>query len=82
MKETAKVNVLGAAYTVYDCKRGEDETVDANFDAGECDAYVDYSTREVILEVIEPEPGTLADLGCHNPYYRAIWRQMRLKMVF
>lgn len=62
MEATKKVNVLGTVYTIYDVKRGEDETVDANFEAGDCDGYVDKSTHEIILEVIEPEPGSVADL--------------------
>ena len=68
MKATKQVHVLGAVYTIYECKRGEDETVDANFDAGESDAYTDFTTRDIILEEIEPSPGNVADLEAYRSH--------------
>lgn len=60
--KASQVSILGTVYTIYDCKSGEDEVADSEFDAGK-DGYTDPTTHEIILRVIEPGVGECADLA-------------------
>lgn len=54
-----KVNVLGTEYSVHIRKREQDKSL------AECDGYTDFTTKEIVVQDIEPDDTTVKDTDCH-----------------
>lgn len=56
-----KINVLGTTYTIKsDVKRADDPIL------ADADGYIDYSTKEIIVEVLKPDVDTFKDMKAYK----------------
>lgn len=52
-----RVNILGQEYTIHERKETGDEKLK------EVDGYCDFSTKEIVIAVLEEDPMNMADLA-------------------